>query len=364
MAVDVEAILGRALAGARLGLDEAACLAEQADLLQLGMAARELAQRRHGGAAGYTVDRTVVVGNACDPGCPYCAGTVLADDPRAFLLTPAQVAAQAQGAGAVILQGGHRSDLYRQYYLDLVQAARGAGAAVAGFSPAEVAVAAAASGVSLRRMVAELAAAGLQALWGAGAEAVATRLPEYRRLLAGPWDEWEEVVRAAAAVGLPVVAVFPFGLGEAPADRARFLLRIRDLQDQTGAFRAVVPLAARRDGALAGGAGGAAPAPAAEAGPGAAGDPGGYEYLRMVALARLVLDNVDHVQASPLTQGAKVAQVALDCGADDLGGTQSQFTAAELAAGRFGPMTPAELERLIADAGRVPVRRGVNFRRT
>lgn len=368
-AMETHALLEKALQGSKLYPDEAIHLCLEGELLDLAMAARILSARANPQRrVGYRVSRTVIYSNVCQPHCPFCSGTVTLSDPAAFTRSAAEVAAEAAaavaaGATQIILQGGHRIDLPWEYYLNLVQAiaARCPGVQILAFSPTEIMLLNAAYQKGTAQVIAELKNAGMGGLMAGGDESLTTRAPEYRALLRGPWSEWFDVVHRCADAGLPVVAPFAFGLGETARERVGHLYRLRAVQERTAAagrpaFAAVAvftpaqapPAAAAAEELLH------VEGQAVHAAPAAQPPVSGYEYLRMVALARILVPGPQPVQASFLTQGAKVAQVALDCGADDLGGTHLQYQQAELAAGRTGVMTPAEMERLITDAGRIP----------
>lgn len=367
-AYDTDALLHRLLAGDPPTLDEAVWLAERADFLQLGMAAQMLEARVNPERlVTFIVDQTIVYSNVCQPDCPFCVGTVTRDDPRAFTLSAEELvarvgAAVAAGARQIILQGGHRRDLPWPYYTGLLEAVKAAYPRVelAAYSPSEVMLFSACFERTHREVLAALQAAGLDILIAGGAESLPSRARENRTLLRGPWQEWLDVIHGCHELGIPVVATVPFGFGEAPRERVGHLCRLRAIQGRMGerggapVFRAVVPFPA-------------APAEADErlllagAEAGVLEPASGHEYLRMVALTRLLCDNIPVVQASPLTQGARVAQVALDAGANDFGGTHLQYGRAELAAGRIGVMTPAEFIRLARDAGRVPARRNARY---
>ncbi|HYF94237.1 MAG TPA: radical SAM protein [Symbiobacteriaceae bacterium] len=340
--MDSGELLRKALSGEKLFPDEAIALCENGELLDLAMAAREVARRLHPtGSVGYAVSKTVVYSNVCQPNCPFCTGTVTRDDPAAFTKSAGDVTAEVAeavvaGATQITLQGGHRIDLPWEYYTGLVRTIhdRFPAMQIFAYSPTEIMVFNVAYQKSTREVIAELKAAGMGALLAGGAETMTTRIPEYRALLRGPWNEWFDVVHRCADADIPVVVPFVFGLGEPLKERVGHLYRTRAVQDRTlaakkPAFVALTPFT------LTGGV-------------------TGHEYLRVLALARVLVQNVPHVQASFVTQGAKVAQVALDGGADDLGGTHMEFAGAELAAGRTGAMTAAEMERLISEAGRIP----------
>lgn len=348
---DTERILRRLLAGERPTPAAAIHLAEHAEFVSLGLVAQALEARVNPERlATFVVDCTIVYSNVCQPNCPFCAGTVTREDPRAFTLSAADLVAQvgeavAAGARQIILQGGHRIDLPFGYYTGLLAAVKAAYPQVEliAYSPTEIMVWNAWFQRSTRALLTDLQGAGLDVLLAGGAEAVTSRAPEHRALLRGPWAEWFDVVHRCHDLGIPVVATFPFGLGETARERVGHLYRVRAVQERTGqggrppAFRALVPFPAAPEAVT------------------------GHEYLRMVALSRVLADNIPIIQASPLTQGLKVAQVALDCGANDFGGTHLQHGQAELAAGRVGAMTPAELIRLARDAGRVPARRDARY---
>lgn len=341
--MDTDDLLRKALSGEKLFPEEAIHLCTEGDLLGLAMAAREIARRHHpDGHVGYAVSKTVVYSNVCQPQCPFCNGTVTKDDPAAFTKAAADVVAEvaeavAAGATQITLQGGHRIDLPWEYYTGLVAAIhdRFPGVQIFAYSPTEIMVFNVLFQKTTAQIIADLKAAGMGALLAGGAETMSTRLPEYRALLRGPWSEWFEVVHRCADAGIPVVVPFVFGLGEPEKERVGHLYRSRAVQERT--------LAAKQPAFVA---------MAVFTLPGTAVT--GHEYLRMLALARVLVQNVPNVQSSFVAQGAKVAQVALDGGANDLGGTNREFTQAELAAGRVGAMTAGEMERLIREAGRTP----------
>ncbi len=373
--LDTESILEKALSGEKVFPDEAIHLCREADLLSLAAVAREMTRKRNPeGKVGYSVSKTVIYSNVCQPKCPFCSGTVTRDHPDAFTKSAEEVVAEVAeavqaGATQIILQGGHRIDLPWEYYTGLVRAIheRFPKVQIFAYSPSEIMVFNALFQKKTADIIAELQEAGMGALLAGGAETLPVRAPEYRALLRGPWNEWFDVVHRCADARVPVVVPFPIGLGESPKERVGHLYRTRAVQERTGqaqkpAFVSLAVLSLTPPGAEQ-----AAQADhvvhvegeAVKVNPQARREPPvtGHEYLRMVALARILVPNVPHVQSSFVTQGAKVAQVALDGGADDLGGTHMEFDRAELAAGRVGPMTAEEMERLIREAGRTPVRR-------
>ncbi|HEY8348143.1 MAG TPA: radical SAM protein [Symbiobacteriaceae bacterium] len=337
-------ILTKVLRGGRPSREEAVSLCREGTLLDLASAAGELVRRVNpAGRVGYIVNKTILYSNVCRPQCPFCEGTVTKESAEAFTRTPEEVAAEAaeaaaRGATQVILQGGHRDDLPWEYYPSLIRTVkkRCPEVQVAAFSPSEIATFGAVYRKSVDRLIGELKEAGLDAMLGGGSPSLRTRIPEYRALLRDPWPQWREVVLGCAAYRIPMAAPFVFGFGETAEERVEYLFRVREVQDEAAAagfpvFRVLEVFTLSTVS--------------------------GLEYLRMLALARILVPNVARVASNFLYQGAKVAQVALDGGADDMGGTYMEYDKAELAAGRVGAMTASEMERLISVAGRIPARR-------
>ncbi|MFZ5817134.1 MAG: radical SAM protein [Bacillota bacterium] len=342
---DTDSILTKALKGERPFPDEAIYLCAEGEPAAMAAAADRVARHHHPeGKVGYAVSKTVIYSNICQPRCPFCTGTVTKDHPDGFTRSAEQVVAEveeavAAGATQIFLQGGHRIDLEWAYYPGLVRAIheRFPDLQIFAYSPTEIMVFNAAYQKRTTDVIQELKEAGMGGLFAGGAERLQTRGPEYRALLRGPWNEWFDVVHRAVDAGLPVVVPFVFGLGESARERVGHLYRVRAVQERTQAMKrpafAAMAVFTLPDGRPA--ADGETPPPVSS-----------REYLRMVALARVLLPNIRHIQASPATQGAKVAQEALSSGADDLGQIHLE-----------GAFSPEEAERLIQEAGGIPLRR-------
>ncbi|HLO02185.1 MAG TPA: radical SAM protein [Symbiobacteriaceae bacterium] len=367
--MDADSLLEKALRGEKLFPDEAIYLAEHADLIPLGMVANRIAAERNPGrAAGYAVSKTVQYSNVCQPSCPFTTGNVLVDDPRAFTKSAEEIVTEVgeavkQGATQITLQGGHRIDLPWEYYTGLVKAVRTAYPEVQlfAYSPTEIMVFNTLFQKKTADLMAELQEAGMDGLLAGGAETMTARAPEYRALLRGPWKEWIEVVHRAADLSIPVIAPFVIGLGESTKERIGQLYRTREIQQRTKiagkpAFARLSVFTLNVE----------APEPSADEVTYVEGErvvaessaapikTTGYGYLRWLALARILVPNIQHVQSSFVSQGAKVAQVGLGGGADELGGTSMEYDKVDLASGRVGAMTAPEMERLITQAGRRP----------
>jgi len=328
-------------AGARLDASES-CRLWDLDLLTLGSWA-DAARRRlnPGNRVTFVIDRNINYTNICTSGCRFCAfyrppgagdGYVLDWEALAAKLTELK----AHGGSGVLLQGGLNPDLNLAYYLELVHFIRGFGLAVHGFSPPEIFYMAVQNHLSLADLLRRLMAAGLSSIPGGGAEILVDRVRQQISPHKCTSSQWLEVMAAAHRAGLKTSATMMFGHLETREERIMHLFKIRDLQDDTGGFTAFIPWTYQPGGThLKGEALGA------------------VEYLKTLAISRLVLDNVPHLQVSWVTQGPKVAQVALKFGADDFGSTMLEENVVA-AAGVGFRLTRQEIDTLIRQCGYKP----------
>lgn len=345
-----DAALANAEAGRRLTAEEGVALLDFADLGELGAAAN---RRRHAQVPGrrgtFVIDRNLNLTNVCEAGCRFCAFHVPPGSDRAFTLTAEEVAekvrqAVEQGATQVLVQGGLNPALDLAFYENLLRTIkRQADVCLHSLSPAEIHYLARRSGITVRAALERLKAAGLDSLPGGGAEilvdAVRRRVSP-RKISA---DDWFGVMEAAHGLGLKSTATMVYGLGETSAQRVEHLLRVRELQDRTGGFTAFIPWSFSPQRTQL------------ELRPAT-----GPDYLRMVALSRLLLDNVAHIQAGWVTEGPDLAQLALAFGADDWGGVLME----EQVVRSTGTSYTVGLERviaLIAEAGLTPVQRTTQY---
>jgi cyclic dehypoxanthinyl futalosine synthase len=200
-------------------------------------------------------------------------------------------------------------------------------------SPAEVVCIAESSGLGLDQTLARLKAAGLDSIPGGGAEILVDEVRSSISPKKIGWRQWGEVMLKAATIGMPTTATMMFGSGERPEDIVEHLFRVRELQDQGASFTAFIPWTYQPGNTELGGT-----------------TASGVDYLKVLALSRIVLDNIPNIQASWVTQGAKMAQVALFFGANDLGGTMLEENVVA-AAGCSFRMSQDEMIKLIHGAG-------------
>ena len=338
---ETSSLEARLAAGARLDKREAQGLWDL-DLLVLGRWADQARRRLNPGErVTFVIDRNINYTNICTSGCHFCAFFREPGSPEGFVLDTASLHQKLEelknhGGTGVLLQGGLNPDLPFAYYEDLVRQIRGSGLGVHGFSPPEIAFMALRFDLPLKETLTRLMEAGLSSIPGGGAEVLADRVRSQispRKCNSG---QWLEVMAAAHELGLKTSATMMFGHLESRAERLEHLLKIRDLQDRTRGFLSFIPWTFQPGATALGG------------------EPlGAVEYLRTLAVSRLVLDNVPHLQVSWVTQGPKIAQVALKFGADDFGSTMLEENVVA-ATGVGFRLSREEIETLVRQAGYEP----------
>ena len=345
------AILERVVVGGRLTAEEALQVYEQADLVALGQAADQVRRRLHPDNLGtFVVDRNINYTNACVADCSFCAFYRPPGHPEAYRLPTEEILRRvgelaAMGGTQVLLQGGLDPSLPLSYYEEICRAIKREFPQIHlhSFSAPEIEMMGQVSGKSEREVFEALKVAGLDSMPGGGAEILVERVRQAvspKKLSAAGWFR---IHRAAHEAGLRTTATMTYGMVETPAERVEPLTRLRELQDETHGFRAFIPWSFQRGHTVL-------DTPPA----------GGMEYLRVIALSRLVLDNVPNVQAGWVTEGPKLAQLALSFGADDFGG----ILVDEVVVGATGMIYRVDREealRLIRGAGRIPAQRNTKY---
>lgn len=351
----------------RLTDDEALLLLSSADLLDLGAAASLMRERLHPtGAVTFIVDRNVNYTNICMSGCRFCAFYRDSTHPDAYVLTPEQLSEKVRETldlegTAILLQGGMHPNLKIDWYEDMLCGIKNAHPQIHihGFGPPEIAHVAKISGISVREVLERLRTAGLDSLPGGGAEILADRVREAMSPKKASADQWIDVMRTAHEIDMSTTATMMFGGPETETERIEHLARIRSLQDESVAaghvgFRAFIPWSFQPTNtplAEETSAAGDAVAPAASS----------WEYLRVLAVSRLYLENVTNIQASWVTQGAKIGQIALAFGANDMGSTMIEENVVA-AAGVTFTVNRDELVWMIRSAGFEPIQRDTLYR--
>jgi FO synthase subunit 2 len=356
---DVRAILARTLDGHELSLDHALALAETRgrDLAALALVADELRRRQAGEVVTFVINRNVNFTNVCIKHCGFCAFSRDHREEEGYFLPIEEVVRRAQeawdlGATEVCIQAGLPPKLDGRFYIDLTRALKAAlpDLHLHAFSPEEVLYGSVRSGLPIKEYLGELRAAGLGTLPGTSAEILDQEIRD--RIARGriTVDQWVEVITTAHALGIRTTSTIMYGHVETPAHWVRHMALLRSIQKDTGGFTEFVPLSLINA---------EAPMYAKKLVPGVRPGATGVEIVRMHALARLLLGPVlRNVQASWVKEGPKLAQLLLDAGANDLGGTLINESISTSAGASYGQLVPpAELRRLIRDAGRVPAQR-------
>jgi cyclic dehypoxanthinyl futalosine synthase len=332
----------------RLSAAEALELLEHGDLLELGARADDVRRARHpGDEVTFIVDRNINYTNVCVSGCRFCAFYRQPGSADAYVLPPDEIHAKIEetmdlGGTAIMMQGGLHPGLDITWYERLFSGIKARYPIhIHSLSPPEIAHIADVSGLGLEETLRRLQAAGLDSLPGGGAEVLVDRVREAVSPHKIPAATWLEVMRVAHGLGMPGTATMMFGSLDTAAERVEHLRVIRDLQDETGGFTAFIPWTFQAGNTdlqhdhL----------PAT-----------GWDYLRLLALSRAFLDNVPNIQASWVTQGLRIGQVALDFGANDMGSTMIEENVVR-AAGVSHRVTVEEMVTAIRAAGFTPVQR-------
>ena len=342
--------LRKAREGQRLSAPEAVALLAEAELGPLGVLAhRRRLQAVPGNLGTFIIDRNLSSTNVCEAGCKFCAFHVAPGSGKGFCLTADEILKQVvesvdRGATQVLIQGGLNPNLDLTFYERLFTAIKQqVEVCVHSLSPTEITYLARKSGLSLRDTLERLRRAGLDSLPGGGAEILVDTVRQQVSPKKITTDEWLAVMEVAQEMGMKTTATMVYGLGETPSQRVEHLLRIRDLQDKTGGFTAFIPWSFQPNKTQW------AQHPAT-----------GPDYLRMVALARLFLDNIEHVQAGWVTEGPDLAQLALVFGADDFGGVLMDEQVVR-ATGTSYAVAPDLVVALIAQTGLIPAQRDTQY---
>ncbi|MBU1040470.1 MAG: dehypoxanthine futalosine cyclase [Proteobacteria bacterium] len=351
MSQNIQQILDEAAEGRRLTLDEARLLQREAGLHDLGFAAHRVRLRKHPQPiVTYVVDRNINYSNVCVCACRFCAYFRAPGHEDCFVLSFEAIGEKiaetiALGGTQILMQGGHHPDLPLSWYEDMLAYIKANyDIHVHAFSPPEIVHFAKISGLTTAQVIERLKAAGLDSIPGGGAEILVDNVRSKVSPNKCPSGQWLAVMEEAHAQGLRTTATMMFGHEETPEERLEHLFAVRESQDRTGGFTAFIPWTFQPDNTNI-----------------VARPLTSPEYLRMLALARLVLDNVDNVQVSWVTMGPKIAQLALYFGGNDFGSTMIEENVVR-AAGVSFRLSQAEIDTLVRAAGFEPRQRRMDYR--
>ena len=351
------AIRDAVLAGRRISDADALKLFEATDLCAVGALANHVREQRHGDLAFYNRNTHLNPTNVCAATCKFCSFARKEDEVASpgYTMTVEEAAGKvlarrSLGLTEVHITAGMNPNLPWSYYPDLLRRIRAGWPelTIKAFTAVEIHYWAEKYGKSYAEVLSELRAAGLDTMPGGGAEIFA---PRVRRKICddkATADQWLEVHRTAHRLGIKTNSTMLYGHVERLDERVDHLRRLRELQDETGGFQVFIPLAFHPEHNMIG-----------KAFP----KPTGYDALRTLAVARLYLDNFDHVKAYWVSLGERLAQTALAFGVDDLDGTVLEERIYHMA-GATVPQALSEktLHELIRAAGRVPAERDSHYR--
>jgi cyclic dehypoxanthinyl futalosine synthase len=337
----IETIVRAVEEGGPITRSEALKLLTDADLLVGGRLADGIRRRLHpDNLVTFVKDRNVNYTNVCESKCKFCAFYRDEGATDAYLLAEEEIFAKIGelvelGGTQLLMQGGLHPGLGIDWFERLFREIKARFPAVQNhsLSPAEITQISRVSKLSIPETVGRLKAAGLDSVPGGGAEILVDRVRAEISPKKIGWEGWAAVMREAARQGLPTTATMMFGSTETPEEVVEHIFRVRELQAEGGSFTAFIPWTYQPGNTELGGT-----------------TATGVEYLKVLALSRIVLDNVANIQASWVTQGAKLAQAALFFGANDLGGTMLEENVVAAAGCRFR-MSGDEMVNLIRGAG-------------
>lgn len=348
---EIADLLAHAADGGRISDDEALLLYERAPFQALGRAADEVRRRRYPDGRGtFIIERNINYTNICVTNCKFCAFYRPPKHDQAWVRDWDEIDRRVDeavdlGACQIMFQGGHNPEFGIEYYEELFGRThrRHPELFLHSLGGSEVVHISKVSGIAFEEALTRLRAAGLSSLAGAGAE----MLPERPRSLIAPLKEpgrvWLEVMELAHTIGIESTATMMMGTVETIPERIEHLAMIRDVQDRTGGFRAFIHWTYQAENNKLFGQ-----------------SPSVFEYLRLLAVARLFFDDVAHIQGSWLTTGKEVGQLSLHFGADDLGSVMLEENVVSAAGAKHRSDTD-EIIALIGAAGRLPAKRNTLY---
>ena len=333
----------------RLNNSQALELFSHGDLLDLAKRADTIRKKKFGDVVTFIIDRNINYTNICKNECKFCAFFRRANQRGAYLLTHEEILQKVRetvdaGGTQLMIQGGLHPDLDLNYYEEMLRLIKkNFDITIHSFTATEIQHFANRAGLSIIETLKRLQAAGLDSLPGGGAEIL---VDDIRRKISPKkimTDDWLNVMRAAHSIGMKSTATMVIGFGETLSQRLEHMEKIRNLQDETGGFRAFITWTYQPNNTALGGKKVSA-----------------QDYMKTLAMTRIFMDNVNHVQGSWVTQGERIGQLTLAFGADDLGSIMLEENVVR-AAGTSFEMSTQKMVNLIRSAGRIPAQRNTRY---
>lgn len=332
----------------RLNCSDALSLLANADLLQLAKSANSIRKAKFGNQTTFIIDRNINYTNVCSSQCKFCAFWRPKNHREAYLLTIEQILNKVRetidaGGTQIMIQGGLHPDLPLSYYENMLRTIKKHfDITIHSFTATEIQFFANRAGLSILETLKRLQAAGLDSLPGGGAEIlvddVRKKISPHKIMS----DDWLNVMRLAHSIGMKSTATMVIGFGETLSQRLEHMEKIRQLQDETGGFRAFITWTYQPSKTLGGEKVSA------------------QDYMRTLAMTRIFMDNVEHIQGSWVTQGERIGQLTQTFGADDLGSIMLEENVVR-AAGTAFEMSTRKMIDLIRSAGFLPAQRNTKY---
>ncbi len=333
----------------RLTSDEALKLFTDGDLLELGKQADVIRKKKFGDRTTFIIDRNINYTNICKNECKFCAFFRRKNQSGAYLLTHEEILQKVRetvdaGGTQLMIQGGLHPDLNLSYYEDMLRLIKkNFNITIHSFTATEIQHFANVAGLSILETLKRLQAAGLDSLPGGGAEILVDDIRKKISPKKIMTNDWLNVMRLAHSIGMKSTATMVIGFGETLSQRLEHMEKIRNLQDETGGFRAFITWTYQPKNTALGGEKVSA-----------------HDYMKTLSMTRIFLDNIEHIQGSWVTQGERIGQLTQTFGADDLGSIMLEENVVR-AAGTSFEMSTRKMIDLIRSAGKIPAQRNTKY---
>lgn len=333
----------------RLTKDAALKLFTDGDLLELGKRADAIRKKKFGDRTTFIIDRNINYTNICKNECKFCAFFRRKNQRGAYLLTHEEILQKVQetvdaGGTQLMIQGGLHPDLDLSYYEKMLRRIKKHfDITIHSFTATEIQHFANCAGLSILETLKRLQAAGLDSLPGGGAEILVDDIRKKISPKKIMTDDWLNVMKLAHSIGMKSTATMVIGFGETFSQRLEHMQKIRDLQDETGGFRAFITWTYQPQNTALGGEKVSA-----------------QDYMKTLSMTRIFMDNVEHIQGSWVTQGERIGQLTQAFGADDLGSIMLEENVVR-AAGTSFEMSTRKMIDLIRSAGKIPAQRNTKY---
>lgn len=333
----------------RLNFDEGVELLKNGDLLELGKAADEIRRQKFGDVTTFIIDRNINYTNICENECKFCAFWRKKNHRDAYVLSHDEILKKVRetvdaGGTQVMIQGGLNPDLPLNFYEEMLRKIKkNFNITIHSFTATEILYFAQKSGLSILEILKRLQAAGLDSLPGGGAEILVDEIRKKispKKIMS---DDWLKIMRIAHKIGMKTTATMVIGFGENFHHRVAHMQKIRNLQDDTGGFRAFITWTYQPKNTQLGGE-----------------KINSWDYMKTLAFTRIFFDNIEHIQGSWVTQGEKIGQLTQIFGADDLGSIMLEENVVK-AAGTAFEMSTQKMINLIRETKKFPAQRNTSY---